>query len=76
MSPDSRELLLSIDGMTCGHCKATVEKTLAALPDIGEYAVDLGAGRARVVLRDGAGGAEAIAEAVTRAGYPAMLVDA
>ena len=76
MSIQPHELFLTIDGMTCGHCKATVEKTLAALPGVGEYAVDLGAGRARVVLGDGSGGAAAIAEAVTRAGYPAAAVAA
>lgn len=38
-----------IEGMTCGHCKAAVEKGIGAVAGVATVEVDLDAGRARVV---------------------------
>jgi len=32
---------ITIDGMTCGHCKAAVEKALAELAGVSSVSVDL-----------------------------------
>lgn len=34
--------MLKIEGMTCSHCKAAVEKALKAVPGVIDVAVDLG----------------------------------
>jgi len=34
---------LNVNGMTCGHCKATVEKAVSAVDGVSEVAVDLAA---------------------------------
>ena len=33
--------MLKIEGMTCSHCKAAVEKALKAVPGVIDVAVDL-----------------------------------
>lgn len=35
---------IKVTGMSCGHCKATVEKALSALPGVEKATVDLSAG--------------------------------
>ena len=60
--------LIKIDGMMCEHCKAHVEKALAALEGVTEVRVDLAAGTAEIdsenELPD-----EVLAKAVEDAGY-------
>lgn len=58
---------LSIEGMNCGHCKASVEKALNALPGV-RAEVDLEKKEARVVS-DGQVSGEQMAKAVTDAGF-------
>ncbi|MDL2283559.1 heavy metal translocating P-type ATPase [Oxalobacter sp. OttesenSCG-928-P03] len=58
---------LSIEGMSCGHCKASVEKALNALPGV-KAEVDLEKKEARVVS-DGQVADEQMVEAVTGAGF-------
>ncbi|WP_103256073.1 heavy-metal-associated domain-containing protein [Tabrizicola aquatica] len=60
----------SIPDMSCGHCKATVEAALAAVPGIGAVQVDLSA--RRVDVADSAAPAEVLA-ALAAAGYPAQV---
>ena len=55
-----------INGMGCAHCKATVEKAISALEGTKNVSVDLSKGTATV---EGEVSPEAIAEAVTRAGF-------
>ena len=33
---------ITVEGMSCGHCKAAVEKAVGALPGVGLADVDLG----------------------------------
>jgi copper chaperone len=59
---------VSIPDMSCGHCKATVEAALAALPGAGTVEVDLASRTARIT------GPAPVAEvliALEQAGYPA-----
>lgn len=37
-----------VKGMTCGHCKAMVEKNLSKLPGVEEVTVDLTSGRTMI----------------------------
>jgi copper chaperone len=56
-----------IDGMTCGHCVAAVDKELRAVPGVVDVAVDLAAGTATVT---GQGYTDAdVRAAVDEAGY-------
>jgi copper chaperone len=63
---------LSIPDMSCGHCKATVEKALASVPGAGDVAVDLAARTASVT---GPAETAALLAALDAAGYPAKATD-
>lgn len=59
---------IKVEGMTCGHCKESVERALEALPGVDSATVDLDAKTAtvdHVVPIDAA----ALNEAVDSAGY-------
>ena len=58
---------MTIEGMMCVHCKANVEKALAAIPGVTAQ-VDLDAGTAAVSC-PAAVTDEALTAAVTEAGY-------
>jgi copper chaperone CopZ len=66
------DIVLKIEGMTCGGCKASVERLLAAQPGVRSARVDLAAGRATVAAEDGVA-AQALADAVEGAGYDARV---
>jgi copper chaperone CopZ len=38
----------SVGGMTCNHCKATVEKNISAIEGVDEVTVDLSTGNVKV----------------------------
>lgn len=61
-----------IKGMSCSHCKANVEKALAAVEGVTSVTVDLQSGTADV---QGEAAAEKIIEAVTAAGYSCTLLE-
>ncbi len=63
---------LSIPDMSCGHCKAAVEKALASVPGAGNVAVDLAARKASVT---GPADTAALLAALDAAGYPATATD-
>lgn len=57
----------TVDGMSCGHCRATVEAEVGGLAGVSEAVVDLDAGTLTV---HGRGVADAdVARAVDEAGY-------
>ena len=66
------DIVLKIEGMTCGGCKASVERLLAAQPGVRNAAVDLAAGRATVAAEESVA-AQALADAVEGAGYDARV---
>jgi copper chaperone len=55
-----------VEGMTCGHCVATVKKAATAAAPGGDVAVDLPSKTVRV---SGAPDEEAVKAAVREAGY-------
>ena len=63
--------LLSVPDMSCGHCKASVEAALAALPAPAPVAVDL---TSRQVAVGGAAAPEALVKALAEIGFPAQVV--
>ena len=69
-------IALRIHGMTCGHCVATVERTLRATPGVSNVDVQLGQGR--IAVADTAERDSVIAKAITAirdAGYSAEVDD-
>lgn len=62
---------LSVSGMTCDHCTASVHKALTALPDAGTITVDLDRGEVAV---SGAAPAATLIAALAEIGYPASLI--
>jgi len=65
---------IRIEGMTCGHCSASVEKALRAVPGVQEVVVDLAAKEAAVQV-DGTVNDEALRKAVTEAGYTVIDIE-
>lgn len=66
-------LTLKIDGMSCGHCVARVEKTLAKLDGVAVRKVDLGS--AEVMYDPSRTPFERIRQALDDAGYTARPVE-
>ena len=64
--------LLSVPDMNCGHCRASVESALSALPGVGEIAVDL---QDRQVSVAGAIAPAQLIAALGEIGFPASVID-
>lgn len=59
---------LSIPDMSCGHCKATVEKTLLALDPAAQIAFDMEARKIDLTTK---AAPDRVLAALSNAGYPA-----
>lgn len=68
------EKVLKIEGMMCMHCKAHVEKALAAVEGTESVSVDLEAKTATVIAADPVTN-EALVNAVTEAGYEVKSIE-
>ena len=66
---------LNVSGMTCDHCRGRVESAVKAVAGVYGVYVDLSEGAAEVDFDDGKTNPEALAEAITTAGYPAKIAD-
>lgn len=66
--PDSVVVLKTLN-MTCSSCAGTIEKTLQGKPGVGEVTVDVEAAQVAVVYDSRTTKPEALAAAVTAAGY-------
>ena len=60
------ETVIKVEGMMCGHCKATVEKVCKAVPGVQDAVVDL---QAKTVTVTGSADAEALKQAIRDADY-------
>jgi copper ion binding protein len=69
-----QHLKLQIEGMSCGHCVARVEKTLGKLDGVAVQRVDIGA--AEIYYDPERAPFERIREALDDAGYTARPVEA
>ncbi len=67
--------IMTIEGMSCAHCQARVEKALAAVTHVQSAKVDLKKKTATVVLADMVAD-EVLMKAVSQAGYdPVSIVE-
>lgn len=64
-----QEIVLRVEGISCSHCKAAVEKAIKALPGVQQAYVDLAEGITRVVFDPGTTTSEAIIQAIVDANY-------
>ena len=69
------EKTLSVRGMTCGHCKASVTEALRKLPGVTSVDVDLPTGRVTVVFDDRRLAELQLREAVEATGFDVEAVD-
>ncbi len=69
-SNSNMEAIFDIQGMNCHHCRATVEKAIAATPGVDSVSVDLDSAKAVV---SGSASSESIMAAVHAAGFSASL---
>lgn len=60
------ETTIIVKGMTCGHCKAMVEKNLGKLPGVKSVSVDLTSGETRI---EGNPAAKAVEEVIDDLGF-------
>jgi len=65
--------VLVVEGMSCGHCKAAVEKALKSVAGVENAVVDLNSKTAEVTLTGEVSG-DALSKAVTDAGYEVVEV--
>ncbi|MDT8855666.1 heavy metal-associated domain-containing protein [Paracoccaceae bacterium Fryx2] len=61
---------LSIPDMTCGHCRASVEQALGAVPGVGHVSVDL---PGRTATIEGAAPVATLIAALEAVGFPAEV---
>ena len=66
-----QETVLTIEGMTCGHCQSRVKKALESVEGVSQVDVDLEAGEACVVHDPRVAPVSRLVGAVTKAGYGA-----
>lgn len=67
-------ITLNIEGMTCGHCTASVESALMAVPGVSAAKADLAAKNAVVTATD-AVDRKALTEAVDDIGFDVTGID-
>ena len=70
VAPTGDSIVLTVDGMSCGHCSARVHEALVAVPGVESADVDLEAGRATVT---GTAHTDALVAAVESSGHGANL---
>src|SRR4051794_16629778 len=70
-----REVVLSIDRMSCASCVGRVERSLLAVPGVVNATVNLATGRARVGVATTRAIVPELAAAVAAAGYAARAVE-
>ena len=66
------KLLFEVSGMTCAACSARVEKEASKVTGVEKAEVNLLAGTLTVIADDDKV-AQAVAESVTRVGYPTQI---
>jgi mercuric transport protein len=68
-----RTATLDVKGMTCAACPITVKRVLKRVPGVADAAVDLKTGTAEVRFDPDQVQPDALAKAVTGAGFPAAV---
>lgn len=65
----AQEVTINVSGMSCGHCKAAVEKALKKISGVQEAVVNLEAKNVKVAYDGAVVSVEAMKEAISDAGY-------
>ena len=68
-----KDVVLTVDGMSCAACAGRVERALGAAAGVDSASVNLATGA--VTVRDSGDNPQRLADIVTRSGYPARLRD-
>ncbi len=69
MGKRMNEITLTVTGMTCGGCVASVQRVLSAVPGVQSAEVTLDPGRARVVYDPARTDRATLEKAVVAAGF-------
>lgn len=64
-----KQVVLKVNGMTCGHCRMTVEQALVATPGVRDAIADLDAKTVKVTYVEGKAKLEDLERAIVDAGY-------
>lgn len=64
-----KEAILKVAGMTCGHCKQSVEKALTGMAGVEKAAVDLATGTVKVSYEQSKTDTAKMKEVVEDQGY-------
>lgn len=67
-----KELNLNVEGMSCGHCKAAVEKAVSALNGVSSVQVELAAKKVVITYNPDKVSEEAIKQAISDQGYDVL----
>src|SRR5262245_34424109 len=70
-TPEPQEAALLVEGMNCASCVAHVEKAANRVPGVQSSSVNLARGRAVIRFDPEATSPRAVAEAISKSGYPA-----
>ncbi len=70
---ETAEVVLDVPGMNCSLCPISVRKALERVPGVVEAKAELATKSARARFDPGKVSAEALARAVSQAGYPATV---
>ncbi|OEG00150.1 hypothetical protein BHF71_05980 [Vulcanibacillus modesticaldus] len=68
-SHNETKITLTVEGMTCGHCKSSIEKALSELDGVKSAVVDIEAKKVDVSYDSGKVTVDAIKAAIEDAGY-------
>ena len=66
------EVVLDIEGMTCGHCQMTVANALKKVSGVKEVEVNLETNKAKVLFKAGKSNTAKLIKTVEKAGYKAV----
>ncbi|MBI5016227.1 MAG: heavy-metal-associated domain-containing protein [Deltaproteobacteria bacterium] len=70
----TQRVLFHVDGISCGSCEGKIRKALKAKPGVVAVAVNLDERAVTVDYESGVADPKALAETITRAGFPARYV--
>ncbi|AUS97419.1 heavy metal translocating P-type ATPase [Clostridium thermosuccinogenes] len=72
----SREIIIPISGMTCASCANAIEKSIRKLNGINEVSVNFATEKAKVVYNSSSTRISEIKDAISKAGYKALEIEA
>ena len=74
LAAEPRTITLSVEHMTCAACPITVRKALSHVAGVAQSTVDMQSHTATVTFDPGKTAPEALAKAVSEAGFPAKVL--